>query len=69
MSGILPRIPKTGAELNRAVYLLNCCLESMLGREERAEIKELVGIYPTPAQAIAWKQAFKRVIARRIMLG
>jgi hypothetical protein len=69
MSDVPPKVPESEADLNRAVHLLNLRMQSMLGKTERAEIKKLVGIYPTPAQATAWKQAFKRKIAHLVVLG
>jgi hypothetical protein len=69
MSDAPPKVPEAEADLSRAVVLLNRRTHSTLDRIERAEIKQLVGIYPTPAQATAWKQAFKRKIAHLVVQG
>ncbi len=69
MSDIPPKIPESEAELNRAVHLLQLRTQSSLDKHDRAEIETLVGTYPTPAQATAWKQAFKRKITHRLVQG
>ncbi len=69
MANVTPNVPESASDLNRAVHLLNLRMQSILGKEEQAEIKDLVGLCPTPAQAIAWKQAFKRKIAHLVVQG
>jgi len=69
MSDAPPKVPESGPDLNRAVHLFCLRMQSALEKKERAEIKQLVGIYPTPAQATAWKQAFKRKIAHLVVQG
>ena len=69
MSDVPPKVPESGIDLSRAVHLLSLRTHSTLDRTDRAEIKQLVGIYPTPAQATAWKQAFKRKIAHLVVQG
>lgn len=63
MSDVPPKVPESEAELSRAICLLQLRTKSQLSKDERVEIRRLVGIYPTPAQATAWKQAFKRKIS------
>lgn len=69
MSDVPAKIPESEADLQRAVQLLNLRMKSNLSKGEQSEFKQLVGVFPTPAQAIAWKQAFKRQIAHRVMQG
>lgn len=67
MSEVLPKVPESEADLNRAICLLQRRTQSPLSKSERNEIRQLVGIYPTPAQATAWKQAFKRKISHPVV--
>jgi hypothetical protein len=69
MSHVPPKIPESEGDLNRVVQLLALRMQSTLDKNQRAEIKELVGSYPTPAQAVVWKQAIKRMIAHLVVLG
>lgn len=59
MSDLPPKMPE-GEELVRAIELLNSRIEGDLEKESRDELKALIGIYPSQAQAMAWKQALKR---------
>ena len=69
MPNIPPRVPETEADLNRAIQLLDLRTRATLDKGDSAEIKELIGIYPTPAQACAWKQAMKRKMLHFMVLG
>ena len=59
MSNLPPKIPE-GEEVVRALELLDRRTEGELEKETREELKALIGIYPSEAQAMAWKQALKR---------
>ena len=59
MSNLPPKIPE-GEEVVRALELLDRRTEGELEKETREELKDLIGIYPSEAQAMAWKQALKR---------
>ena len=69
MSHVPPRVPESEADLTRVVHLLGIRMQSPLDKDQRTEIRELVGSYPTPAQAVVWKQAIKRIIAHLVVLG
>jgi len=59
LSNLPPKIPE-GEEVVRALELLDRRTEGELEKETREELKALIGIYPSEAQAMAWKQALKR---------
>jgi hypothetical protein len=69
MSHIPPKVPESEADLNRVVQLLGLRMQSCLNKDQRTEIKELVGSYPTPAQAVVWKQAIKRQMSHMVVVG
>ena len=60
MTNLPPQILETEEVLRRAIGLLARRIDSSLTRVERAELKTLLGKYPTPAQANAWRQALRR---------
>ncbi len=60
MSYLPPFIPESEAEVDRIYELLKQRVQTDLDKGERAEIKQLIGIYPTPAQAVVWRQLIKR---------
>ena len=60
MSYLPPIIPNSEAAVDRIFHLLKQRIVSDLDKNERAEIKQLIGTYPTPAQAVVWRQLIKR---------
>ena len=57
---IPPEVPTTQAELDQAIMLLgNLAQSGTLKPSLRTKLKQLVGVFPTQAQAAAWKQALK----------
>ncbi len=60
MSNLPPKVPK-GEDLVRALELLDSRAERELEKDSREELKALIGIYPSHAQAMVWKQALKRL--------
>jgi len=61
MSNMPPKLPSAEPDLLRAMELLGLRGQSDLEKVERAELKNLVGVYPTPSQAVVWRQAIKRL--------
>lgn len=56
-----PLVPNTAEGLERAIMLLGNRTQASLKRKLRDELEELVGAYPNPAQAAAWKQVLARL--------
>jgi len=56
-----PFVPETLEGLERAIMLLGNRTKTALRRKAREQLKELVGAYPNPAQAAAWKQVLARM--------
>ncbi len=54
-----PRTPETDEQLDRAIMLLGSRTKVEATTKVRAEIKALVGAYPTQAQAATWKSQLK----------
>ncbi len=54
-----PRIPESKAELERLLCLLGNRTKASLNRKAQEELVALVGIYPSPKEASAWKQYLK----------
>ena len=61
MSNVPPKMPGSAPEIERVIELLNLRAQADLEKAERIELKELLGVYPTPAQAVAWKQSIRRI--------
>ncbi len=55
-----PLMPETLDGLERAIMLLGNRTKAALRRKARDQLTELVGAYPNPAQAGAWKQVLTR---------
>lgn len=55
-----PFMPETLDDLERSIVLLGNRTKAALRRKARDQLKKLVGAYPNPAQAIAWKQMLTR---------
>lgn len=62
MSNLPPKVPNSAPEIARAIELLNLRIQADLERAERAELKELLGVYPSHAQAAVWRQGLKRIL-------
>jgi len=60
MSNVPPKMPGSAPEIERVIELLNLRAQADLEKTERIELKELLGVYPTPAQAMVWRQGIKR---------
>ena len=61
MSNVPPKMPGSAPEIERVIQLLNLRAQADLEKAEQIELKELLGVYPTPAQAVAWKQSIRRI--------
>lgn len=55
-----PKVPSHSDDLNRAICLLGNRVMSDLKDKAKKELNLLIGVYPTPEQAIAWKQSLTR---------
>jgi len=69
MSYLPPIVPESEVAVDRIFDLLKLRVQSDLDKNERAEIKQLIGIYPTPAQAVVWRQLIKRKRDEAMALG
>jgi len=69
MSYLPPIVPESEVAVDRIFDLLKLRVQSDLDKNERAEIKQLIGIYPTPAQAVVWRQLIKRKRDEAVALG
>lgn len=57
-----PQVPETLTELDRAVALLGIVAkEQPLKKSRRDELKALLGAFPQPETAAAWKTQLKQV--------
>lgn len=55
-----PRLPQSAEELERAITLLGNRKQTELGAAPRAKLVELLGVYPTRAEAAVWKRVLRR---------
>jgi len=59
---LLPsRIPQSKNELERAVSLLGNRIQAELKSKPAQELVALLGRYPSPEEAIVWKQSLKQM--------
>jgi hypothetical protein len=56
-----PRLPQNPAELERAITLLGNRKQTDLNAQARSKLVELLGVYPTVAEASFWKRVLRRV--------
>ncbi len=56
-----PLIPGTAEGLQRAIILLGSRVKAELTTKPKHELVELIGIYPTPEQAVVWKTKLKQL--------
>lgn len=54
-----PKTPENLADLERAIVLLGSRTKGPLTKQRRVELIDLVGAYPDPQAAAAWKVALK----------
>ena len=57
---LLPQIPQTEEKLERAICLLGSRIKVELSSKPQQELVALVGRYPNPQEAAAWKQCLKQ---------
>ena len=57
-----PQIPQSKDKLERAISLLGNRLQAELKSKPAQELMSLLGRYPNPEEAIAWKQSLKKLI-------
>ncbi|MEE8408652.1 MAG: hypothetical protein V3T05_03510 [Myxococcota bacterium] len=60
-TGRPPLVPDTLEGIERGIMLLGNRTKTPLRRKARDELKALIGAYPNPAQAAAWKQMLTRM--------
>ena len=56
-----PVIPGTAEGLQRAIVLLGSRAKGELTNKPKGELMELIGTYPSPEQAVAWKSQLKQL--------
>jgi hypothetical protein len=57
-----PKVPKTPAELSRAICLLGNRVSAELGQKSRGELTLLIGMYPNVEQANEWKRSLTQYL-------
>ena len=57
-----PQIPQPKDKLERAVSLLGNRIQAELKSKPAQELVELIGRYPSPQEAIVWKQSLKQLV-------
>ncbi len=62
MSHLPPKMPSSRSGMERALQLLNLRVQGDLEKAEQAELKDLLGVYPSHAQAAVWRQGLKRAL-------
>ena len=55
-----PRLPKTEAELKRAIILLGNRKQVELKAGARQQLEGLIGVYPSVKEATLWKRVLRR---------
>lgn len=56
-----PQIPHSKDELERAISLLGNRIQAELKSKPAQELVALLGRYPSPEEAIVWKQSLKQL--------
>ena len=56
-----PQIPQSKDKLERAISLLGNRIQAELKSKPSQELVALLGRYPTPSEAIVWKQSLKQM--------
>ena len=56
-----PQIPQSKDELERAISLLGNRIQAELKSKPAQELVALLGRYPSPEEAIIWKQSLKQM--------
>ena len=63
-----PQIPKSKDKLERAICLLGSRVKAELTILPQQELIALVGRYPNPEEATAWKQCLKQMLKQKQVL-
>lgn len=61
-----PRLPHSADELERVITLLGNRKQAELNARARTKLVELLGVYPTVAEASLWKRVLRRVCQGQI---
>ena len=56
-----PQIPQSKDKLERAISLLGNRIQADLKSKPAQELVTLLGCYPSPEEAIVWKQSLKQM--------
>lgn len=56
-----PQIPQSKGDLERAISLLGNRVQAELKNKPAQELIVLLGRYPSPEEAISWKQSLKQL--------
>ena len=56
-----PNIPKTIAQIERAIALLEHRIKKSLNSQSLRELEKLIGVYPTIEQAVPWKEMLRTI--------
>jgi hypothetical protein len=60
-----PQIPQSRDKIERAICLLGSRVKGELTSKPQQELSDLVGRYPNPLEATAWKQSLKQLLKQK----
>ena len=60
-----PQIPQSKDKIERAICLLGSRVKGELTSKPQQELSAVVGRYPNPLEATAWKQSLKQLLKQK----